>query len=95
MPTPLEVKDDYGSIVDKEDLIRDYGGEAENTHLVCNYKGGGGIGFLQEVRVCLDKEEGGKPGERIACPSEIPKIQECESQIRIASFDETLSSDVM
>lgn len=92
LPTPTVVREKYGSVVAREDLIGGYdgtgtaggGGGASSSGsavLVCKN------GYLSEVRVCYEKVDGsGAVGGRMACPDVILREDNCGDQIEIASF---------
>ena len=86
LPTPSIVKENYGSVVKREDLLAGYSygvGNNDGTTavFVCKY------GYLSEVRVCFEKGEGGAPGERVNCNDSVVKEDSCGDEIKIASFD--------
>jgi len=78
--TPSIVKENYGSVVSREDLEEGYLG-SDMSVFVCKR------GYLSEVRVCLEKMEDGSPGERVSCPETLLKADSCGNEIDIASFD--------
>ncbi len=79
LPTPSLVKNGYGSVVNRDELIKEYGGPSMAI-VVCK------AGFLSEVRVCFGKEDGGKPGDRMECPDVVLNEGSCGDEIKIASF---------
>mmetsp|Transcript_16046 Transcript_16046/g.33659 ORF Transcript_16046/g.33659 Transcript_16046/m.33659 type:complete len:292 (-) Transcript_16046:192-1067(-) len=85
LPTPPLVKSGYGSVVNRDELIKEYGGPSMAI-VVCK------AGFLSEVRVCFGKEEGGKPADRMECPGVVLNEGTCGEKIKIASFDSSVDS---
>jgi ribonuclease T2 len=80
LPTPSIVRENYGSVVKREDLEKGYLG-SDMSVFVCKN------GYLSEVRVCFEKVEDGAVGERVTCPESILKEDSCGDEIKIASFD--------
>ncbi|KAL9186840.1 hypothetical protein ACHAXT_010560 [Thalassiosira profunda] len=79
LPTPSIVKEKYGSVVKRSELMEGYG--EEGAVLACNK------GFLSENRVCFEKAEGGAVGARAKCPESVLSEDSCgEDEIKIASF---------
>lgn len=87
LKTPIIVKENYGSVVKREDLEKGYLG-SDMSVFVCKH------GYLSEVRVCFEKMADGAPGERVTCPQSILKEDSCGDEIKIASFDSSVTTAI-
>lgn len=85
LSTPTVVKEKYGSVVNRKDLLQ---GDFEDAVLVCKY------GYLSEVRVCFSKAMGDEEvvgvGGRMGCPETTLKEDTCGNVIKIASFSDDI-----
>ena len=85
LSTPSVVKEKYGSVVNRKDLLQ---GDFEDAVLVCKY------GYLSEVRVCFSKAMGDEEvvgvGGRMGCPETTLKEDTCGDVINIASFTDDI-----
>ncbi|KAL7552729.1 hypothetical protein ACHAWF_015967 [Thalassiosira exigua] len=80
--TPPIVKENYGSVVRREEVEEGYQGSGMAV-LVCKN------GYLSEVRVCYDKAEEGRVGIRVPCSEATLRQDSCGDEIKLASFEQS------
>jgi ribonuclease T2 len=84
LPSPNIIRENYGSTVNKSDLLRAYSQDADSKYgdvvLVCSGN------FLSEVRICVGRTEDGEGSQRIACIPEVIQEGNCGAHIMIAKF---------
>lgn len=83
LPTPDIVKENYGSLVKRDQLEEGVYLGGDMSVFVC--KSGG---YLSEVRLCYEKMADGAPGDRVSCPDSTLREDSCGDEIRIAAFDD-------
>lgn len=84
LPSPKIIRDSYGSVIRKKDLLIAYsqeiGDEKGDVVLICSGE------FLSEVRICVGRTKEGGGSERIACIPEVVREGNCGDDIIITKF---------
>lgn len=86
--TPTVVQENYGASVRREDLATDPYLGGDMAVFACRN------GYLSEVRVCYERMADAAVGERVSCPLATLREDSCGEDIRIASFDASVTTAV-